>query len=63
MTYREKMEENLENLGWCKPLSYLGGRVVVAINERQVVGVQLDGEDVSVFPSILHEVAAMINPN
>lgn len=63
MTYREKMMENRENLGWCKPLSYLGGRVVVAINERRVVGAQLDGEDVPADSDKLREIAAMVNPD
>ena len=62
MTYREKMMENRENLGWCKPLSYLDSRIIIATNERRVVGVQLDGKDVPAEPEKLRKIAAMINP-
>ena len=63
MTYREKMIENRENLGWCKPISYFNGRVIVAINNCQVVGVQLDGTEVPPEPDKLFTIAKMINPD
>lgn len=63
MTYREMMVENRENLGWCKPVSYFGGRVIVAINEGCAVGIQLNGENVPVNPDQLRKIAAMIKPD
>lgn len=46
MTTRDQMRENNENLSWCKPLSYLDGKVVVAINEGSIDSIQVDGRDV-----------------
>lgn len=46
MTMREKMSELDENLGWCKPISFNGGEIVIALNEGAVVSIQDHGEDV-----------------
>lgn len=34
-----------ENMSWCKPLSFLWGKVVVAMNECEIAGCQVNGED------------------
>ena len=44
-TYRDFMMENDENLDWCKPLSFLGGRVILAENDGRIHSVQVDGEE------------------
>jgi len=45
-TYRDVMKPG-ENLTWCKPEEFTanGKKVVLAINEGNIVGVQLDGKD------------------
>lgn len=63
MTYRDMMRENRDNLGWCKPISYLDGRVIVAINGGHAVGIQLDGKNVPINSDRLRKIAAMINPD
>lgn len=60
--YRKKMIENGENLGWCKPLSFLDGKVILAVNEGEVVGLRIDGTDVKINAESVHRVAEMVNP-
>ena len=57
------MIENQENLGWCKPLSFLGGRVVVALNEGCAECVLVDGEQLSECPETTRLVAKLVNPD
>lgn len=35
-TCRDTMRESNDNLSWCRPESYLNGRVILAINEGRV---------------------------
>lgn len=62
MSYRDMMIENQENLGWCKPLSFLGGRVVIALNESQVVCASVDGKTLPECPETTRTVAKLVNP-
>lgn len=62
MSYRDMMIEERGNLGWCKPLSFLGGRVVVALNEGQVECVSIDGKDLPECPETTRAVAKLVNP-
>lgn len=62
MTYREMMQENGENLGWCKPLSFLNGRVFVTQAEGSITAMRLDGEDIPVTPENLTLVAKLVEP-
>ena len=47
-TYRDIYRYEDENMGWCYPLSCLGGRVILAVNELSVSGIQIDGENLDV---------------
>lgn len=60
-TYRDMMMENDENLGWCKPISFLGGRVILAENEGRIVSVQADGEDRDELADDLKALAQLVN--
>lgn len=61
MTYREMMTENSENLSWCAPYSLLGGRIVVAVAESKIVGMQIDGSDIPVSDASIRRAAEMAN--
>lgn len=61
MEYRDMMQESNENLGWCKPLSWEDGNVVLAINEGTIAGIQIGGESVSVNQETIKSVAQRIN--
>ena len=61
MSYRDMMRESNENLGWCRPESYLDGRVILAINEGTVAGISIDGQDLSTTPENIRRVAKMVN--
>lgn len=61
MAYRDMMRENNENLGWCKPLAWKDGKVILAINEGTVVGIQINGEDAHTTPENIKVVAQWIN--
>lgn len=61
MTYREQITERHDNLGWCKPLSFLDGKVVVVIANGNVTGIQIDGKDISCEPANIKDVAKMVN--
>ena len=40
MTYRDYMIDSSENLGWCKPISFDGGSIIIAQNEGEIVGIR-----------------------
>lgn len=61
MTYRDMMQEGDENLGWCNPLSWEDGKVVLAVNEGTIASIQIDGEDVPTTPENIKAVAQRIN--
>lgn len=61
MSYRDMMRESNENLGWCRPESYLDGRVILAINEGTVAGISIDGQALSTTPENIRRVAKMVN--
>lgn len=61
MTYREYMTEKMENIGWCKPLSFLNGKVIVAMTGGNVSSIQIDGKDVECSPENIKAVAKMVN--
>lgn len=60
-TYRELMMEDESNLSWCKPLSFLGGRVILAVNEGRIVSAQVDGEDRDDLVDDLEALARLVN--
>ena len=60
-TCRDTMRENNENLEWCRPESYLDGRVILAINEGRVDGIMIDREKLAATPENIHQVADMVN--
>lgn len=62
-TVRDMMRDSEENLGWCRPESYLDGRVILAINEETVVGINIDGADEAITPDAIRRVAKMVNDN
>lgn len=57
MTYRDYMIDSTENLGWCRPLSFDGGNIVIARNEGEIVGVRVDGEDLDTTQENIHAIA------
>lgn len=61
MTTRDIMRDSNDNLSWCRPESYLNGRVVLAINEGRVDGINIDGQDLSTTPDNIRKVAQMVN--
>lgn len=61
MKYRDMMKRNNENFGWCKPLSWEGGKVIIAINEGTVSGIRVDGADVPTTPENIKSVAQRLN--
>ena len=44
MTFRDRMENINDNLGWCKP--YIGQRVAFVLCENNIVSLQIDGQDI-----------------
>lgn len=62
MTYREMMQENGENLSWCKPLRFLNGRVFVTQSEGSITAMCLDGKDIPATPENLNLVAKLVEP-
>lgn len=60
-TCRDMMRENNDNLDWCRPESYLDDRVILAINEGTVVGINIDGADEAITPDAIRRVARMVN--
>lgn len=57
--FREKMLECDDNLTWCKPLEFKHGEVVIAINEGDIVGLQVQGETGDVTP--VEHIARLVN--
>lgn len=55
------MRENNDNLSWCRPESYLNGRVVLVINEGRVDGISVDGKKLGTTPDNIRKVAKMVN--
>lgn len=62
-TVRDTMRDREENLDWCRPESYLDSRVILAINEGTVVGINIDGADEAITPDAIRRVAKMVNNN
>lgn len=47
MTYRDYFENHSEeNLSWCRPYRSENGRVRLAINEGEICGLLIDGNDI-----------------
>ena len=63
MTYRDYMIDSSENLGWCKPLSFNGGSIIIARNEGEIVGIRADGEDLGATPENIRTIALRIDPD
>lgn len=61
MKFREMMVGNDENLGWCKPVSFLGGKVIAAVNGGNVCSLRNNGLDVDVTPDSIRRAAEMVN--
>ena len=60
-TTRDIMRDNNDNLGWCRPESYLDGRVTLAINEGRVNGISIGGEELDTTPDNIRKVAQLVN--
>lgn len=67
MTIREQMIENGQNLGWCKPYVSNDGKYAIAINEGEIAGMILNGEDIGPdkldSTDILRKFAQTVNPD
>ena len=61
MNYREIMMQNDENLSWCKPLFFDSDKVIIAVNETGIVGIQIDGVDTDITPAEINAVARRVN--
>lgn len=55
------MRNNDENLSWCRPISLNNGKVVIASNEQEIVGIEIDGVDTDVTPEAIKHVAKLVN--
>ena len=62
MTYRDYMIDSVENLCWCKPISFDGG-IIISQNEGEIVGIRADGEDLDVTPENIRAIALRIDPD
>lgn len=60
MTYKDIMSRNDENMGWCMPVSFDNGRVVVMVENRYIEGIQIDGVDIYPTPDAVRDVSARI---
>ena len=60
MTYRDFMNQNEENLGCCKPVSYDYGSVVVEVCDGHIEAIQIDGVNIDVTPDSIRDVSARI---
>lgn len=67
MTIRERMQETGESLGWCKPYVSEDGQYALAINEGEVAGMILNGEDIKADKldkaDLLERFARVVNPD
>lgn len=67
MTIRERMQNNGENLGWCKPYVSDDGKNALAVNEGEVAGMILNGEDIKADKldkgDLLERFARAVNPD
>ena len=61
MTFRDHMIECRDNLSWCKPISFLDGKVIAAVNEGDICGLRIDGKDVDATPETIKMVAKLVN--
>lgn len=61
MTYREMMQQNNENLGWCAAHRFLGGKIYAAVNEGNICGLRIDGVDVACTEENINRAAMMAN--
>lgn len=61
MTYRDYMAKNEHNLSWCTPYSFLNGKVKIAVNEGQIVGIMIDGQSIDCTPENIKSVAQLVN--
>lgn len=71
MTIRELMQENGENLSWCRPYVSDDGAYAISVTEGEVSGMRLNGDD-SVSASLaepgrrselLKQFAKAVNPD
>lgn len=63
MTYRDYMIDSSENLGWCKPIAFDGGSIIIAQNEGEIVGIRADSEDLDATPENIRAIALRIDPD
>ena len=60
--FRRQMLECDDNLSWCKPLEFKNGEVVIAINEGDIVGLQVNGETVNGYTdTTIKRIAKLVN--
>lgn len=61
---REEMIENQQNLGWCKPIEFANGKVIIVRNEGEIISALINGEDISkITPEIIKKIAKTVNPD
>lgn len=67
MTIRELMQENGENLSWCRPYVSDDGAYALALNEGEIAGMILNGEDIEAgkldSAELLRRFAKAVNPD
>lgn len=67
MTIRDLMQDNGENLGWCRPYVSDNGKYAIAVNEGKIAGMILNGEDINPdkldAPDIINKFAKAVNPD
>lgn len=65
-TVRETMRDNDENLGRCKPYFSPDGNTIFSVNEGQLAGAMIDGEEVPARdldkPETIEKIARRVNP-
>ena len=60
-TMRDKMQQNNENLGWCKPYTADNNKIQFAINENGICGMIVDGKDAEVNDDLIKALAQRAN--
>ena len=61
MTYRNMMIDNEENLSWCKPLSFMDGKIVIALHEGTIDSMIIDGTEVDANDENIQNAARLAN--
>lgn len=63
MTTRDYMINHpRENLEWCAPYITDDNRYAIAINEGEIVSMQVNGQDIDPTPNAITDMARAVNP-